>query len=246
MGEVFFMVAVLPVVGHARNFSLYFSATGLGAETELKDIFGKFENVVGKTTLDELVKVTGKVLENEVSSILKSHNLNEDFPIYVQLFWASMLPLLTKFSTSMMLSKVEDFKELGISLAEEITRRLRSTQSIYAEDLVYSLSVLIDHDLWVFDKVAVYGLEGLFDRLTKRAEREVTEASGYLAYLVFAWFSASSAILGLVRDYREENLGILVSWSKHYAREVDAYIDTLDLLVDDETYNELRETGVAK
>ena len=48
--------------------------------------------------------------------------------------------------------------------------------------------------------------------------------------------TAINATLFEIVPYNKENLGILVDWAKHYASELDAYIDTVNLLVTDEYY----------
>ena len=38
----------------------------------------------------------------------------------------------------------------------------------------------------------------------------------------------------------------MAQWCKEYAKEVEAYIDTLDIIVKDEVYEELIELGIIK
>ena len=38
----------------------------------------------------------------------------------------------------------------------------------------------------------------------------------------------------------------MAQWCREYAREVENYIDTLDILVKDDVYEELRELGIIK
>ena len=65
-------------------------------------------------------------------------------------------------------------------------------------------------------------------------------------YTTFTWLSASAAVLELVRDYSERNRDTLALWSKEYAEELNTYIDTLDTLLDEETYNELVKLGIVR
>jgi len=239
----------MPVIGHARNVSLPVSAMNLAnLETRrLRELLGRAERVLGKDLVLELVAAVRRGVEGEGSLILNSPSLVEDFPLRAQLFWARVLEPLTKLSLRMSLyaaeRRAEEFKEVEVEAAKEVTKALRSTARPSVEDLVYALSALIDHDFWVVDKIGKYGVNGLLERLAKRAQVEVLEASTHIAHLTFTWASASWAVLGLTSNYREDNLETLISWSREYAREVDAYIDTLDLLVDDEAYEELVKEG---
>ncbi len=52
-------------------------------------------------------------------------------------------------------------------------------------------------------------------------------------------------MLGTVEEYREVNRDKLTKWSREYAEGLDAHIDTLDLLINDEAYEMLKEEGIA-
>ena len=72
------------------------------------------------------------------------------------------------------------------------------------------------------------------------------QLSGYLRYLFFAWTSATSAILKLVERYKEENRDTLVKWCRTYKEEVEGYIDTLDTLLDDESYDAIKKLDIVR
>ncbi len=141
---------------------------------------------------------------------------------------------------------INDFSRVELELGKELARSIRSTNYPRAEDLIYALSILIEHDQWVMDNMVRHGFDGLMSRINKRALNEAGEASAYLMATMFAWYSATNAVLGIVKEFRRENLDTLAQWSRAYAEELDAYIDTLDLLISDETYKALREEGVIK
>jgi len=65
-------------------------------------------------------------------------------------------------------------------------------------------------------------------------------------YLTFTWLSSTAALLGIVKNYREENRDKMAQWRREYANEVEDYIDTLDILVKDEVYEKLAELGIVK
>jgi hypothetical protein len=109
------------------------------------------------------------------------------------------------------------------------------------EDLIYSMSILIDRDIWVIEKMSKYGLEELIKKMIERAKDISIDFINTTINLTFAWLSAISAILNIVKKYNEENLNKIIELSLELSKELDSYLDTLDLLVDDETYEELRE-----
>jgi len=104
---------------------------------------------------------------------------------------------------------------------------------------VYAMSVLVDRDIWILRKTAELGFENLVKKLIERDLRLVLEFANYTAYLTFAWISATSVVLHIVEEYRRENLNTLTSWSKTYAEEVESYLDTMNILLDDKTYEEI-------
>ena len=241
---------VVPALYHAHSVSFPASATSMGSLRRVEpSLLDRARRVL--VGVDELVREVRGSLGEEVSAVLSSHDLARDFPLYAVRFWSRILPPLVRYSFEALrraeVSRdfIEEFREVEVGLAREVARELRSTRRSGAEDLVYALSVMVDHDLWVLEKVSSYGLEGFMDRLIERCSGELAEASAHLVYLVFSWTASSSAILGLTR-YREDNLRTLISWCRGYAEEVDDYVETLDLLADDEAYRDLMESGVVK
>jgi len=103
------------------------------------------------------------------------------------------------------------------------------------------MSILIDRDIWVIEKMSKYGLEELIKKLIERAKEISIGFINTTINLTFAWLSAISAILNIVKKYNEENLNKIIDLSLELSKELDSYLDTLDLLLDDETYEELRE-----
>ena len=62
----------------------------------------------------------------------------------------------------------------------------------------------------------------------------------------FTWLATAATVLDITKDYKEENRDKMAQWCKEYAKEVEAYIDTLDIIVKDEVYEELIELGIIK
>ena len=94
--------------------------------------------------------------------------------------------------------------------------------------------------------MARLGLEELVKRLASKVPDAVLQFAVYSMYLAFAWASATVAVLGIVKEYSESNRDALARWSHEYAKEVEGYIDTLDLFLDDEVYSDLLELGAIK
>ncbi len=85
------------------------------------------------------------------------------------------------------------------------------------------------------------------DILEKGVEAiEVPRIRSWGREIVFALVSATSAVLGLVKEFKEANRDALAMWCREYAKKVENYIDTLDLLLDDEVYEGLVELGIIK
>lgn len=59
--------------------------------------------------------------------------------------------------------------------------------------------------------------------------------------LGFACVAATSAVLGLVDLFSEANRDAFADWCGEYAHEVEDYIDTIDVLLDDDAYREFVE-----
>ncbi|MGC9015147.1 MAG: hypothetical protein ACP5KW_12295, partial [Thermoproteota archaeon] len=134
------------------------------------------------------------------------------------------------------------FKESYNTLAKE----LRATGCENVEDLVYAMSIVFDHDLWVIDRIREVGIEAFMNKLIERAPCELYETSGYYLYLLFSLFSSMAAVLNMVDTYKKENLSTLILWAKSYASELDLYLDTLDVFLSDETYKGLISEGIIK
>jgi hypothetical protein len=199
-----------------------------------------------------MLKELEEALKGPVQRILNSPNLSADFPLEVYSFLSVVAKPLSQFSVYSLNKVFSDekaygefsklFKELYNTLAKE----LRATGCENAEDLVYAMSIVFDHDLWVIDKVREVGIEAFTNKLVERAPRELYETSGYYLYLLFSLFSSMTAILKLVDTYKKENLSTLIIWARSYAEELDLYLDTLDLFLSDETYKELVSEGIIK
>lgn len=201
--------------------------------------------------LPEIEEVIREAVKEEVSAALNDPNLEETFGWYMVAFAFRIMSPLVRSSLHVLrgLETVEneDVEELvreEETMYKRLAEEIRATGYKHAEELVYGLSVIADHDVWVLRKVKKYGIEGLLRRLGERALMETVEASRCLAALLFTWFSATAALFNLVDKFREENRDTLAKWSKELAEELDAYIDTLDLLISDEDYEALKEVGL--
>ena len=198
----------------------------------------RLRNMLGDTT-EKIAKALEESLSSEIAQALNTKNIEKDFPTLAEKFWLRIsLPLLelNQKITPLPSDKLKELMELEKEAARETAKLIRDTGYRYAEDLVYGLSAMIDYDAWLLEKLSQFGLEKLADTLRHRGLQETLQISIYTRYLLFAWISATSALLKLLEEYREENRDALAKWSRTYAEEVEAYIDTLDTLLDDEAY----------
>ena len=203
-----------------------------------KEAIYKLEELLEKEVIQDLVNRLEAGRE-EIEKVLNSKDLEKDFPLLsISFFFKIAQPL---FKISLILKErsecVEDLKKLALIMAKV----LRESSHPRKEDLIYLMSILIDRDIWVIEKMSKYGLEELIKKITERAKDISIGFINAAINLTFAWLSAISAILNIVKKYNEENLNKIIELSLELSKELDSYLDTLDLLLDDETYEELRE-----
>jgi hypothetical protein len=203
-----------------------------------KEAIYKLEELLEKEVIQDLVNRLEAGRE-EIEKVLNSKDLEKDFPLLsISFFFKIAQPL---FKISLILKErpeyIEDLKKLALIMAKV----LRESSHPRKEDLIYSMSILIDRDIWVIEKMSKYGLEELIKKLIERAKEISIGFINTTINLTFAWLSAISAILNIVKKYNEENLNKIIDLSLELSKELDSYLDTLDLLLDDETYEELRE-----
>lgn len=212
----------------------------------------ELRELVEERLLKELEEAFEEALNGPIRRILNSPSLSVDFPLEVYSFLSVVAKPLNQFSVYS-LNKVSsnekaygEFNKLFKELYNNLAKELRATGYENIEDLVYAMSIVFDHDLWVINKVHDMGIEAFTNKLIERAPRELYETSGYYMYLLFSLFSSMAAVLNLVDTYKKENLSTLIFWAKSYADELDLYLDTLDLFLSDETYEELVSEGIIK
>ncbi len=214
------------------------------------DVFNNVREFLGEYYISRLVTTIEESLKVDVHEMLNvdHEKLLEVFQYYVDNFWSRISNILEDFIETLFKKSNRDtikrFRVLMLNVARSIARTLRSTGHKYSEDLVYVYSILVDHDLWIMKKIIKYGIEGLIKRLIERAEQETIEAIKYLKITSYSWITATSAILNIARQYKEENITLLTKIAKDHAKELDTYIDTIDLLITDETYRHLIELGI--
>jgi hypothetical protein len=203
---------------------------------------------VGRGLSIKLTKVFTGALKNEVANILNSTEAGSAFPHLSAKFWARMaLPMLefneAIFSSPALLDEfIINVKELS-----KITAKLmRKSEYRKIEDLVYGLATLVDHDRGVAGKISATGFDDLARKLSERALETTLSFAQCSMDLAFAWVSAASAALGVVREYRRENMDYLAGLCRELANKLDSYMETLDMVVDDELYEDLVRLGVVE
>lgn len=205
----------------------------------------KLSELIGLSAYDKLID---DILKNDIPNILTSNDVNKALIDSLPLFKFKIMGLLLQTSVNLFENKrikLDEVIELWKEFAKNVADALRSSNNRNAEDLVYSYSILIDQDIWVINKVKEYGLDGFLRRISDRASQEASEMPSHMILLLFAWLSAVAAIFRLVNQFKEENAEELIRISKRETEELDLYIDTLDLLISDDSYKALKESGMS-
>jgi len=247
-------MSAVAIYGHEliRGFGLPL-VSGLSEDVYVEDIRSvvkRFRELIGEDLAKEFDKVFSEALRNEVSRSLSTDNLEQEIHLLVGKFRARIaLPLaeLTQLTLSHADRAVSDeFINLEEKLATALTELIRRSGYEYAENLVYGLSVLIDRDRWIIKKTSELGIDGFINRVLDRDPKAFMEFAAYTMYLTFTWVASTAALLGVVKNYKDENRDKMARWYRGYAKEIEDYIDTLDILVKDDVYKELLELGIVK
>jgi hypothetical protein len=203
---------------------------------------------VGRGLSIKLTKVFTGALKNEVANILNSTEAGSAFPHLSAKFWARMALPMLEFNEAIFSSPalLDEFI-INVEELSKITAKLmRKSEYRNIEDLVYGLATLVDHDRWVAGKISATGFDDLARKLSERALETTLSFAQCSMDLAFAWVSAASAALGVVREYRRENMDYLAGLCRELANKLDSYMETLDMVVDDELYEDLVRLGVVE
>ncbi|WP_048056986.1 hypothetical protein [Vulcanisaeta moutnovskia] len=118
---------------------------------------------IPRDLMDSALSAFRDVLDNEVRTVLSADNLSNAFLTNLSTFTVKIInPIirLTQYvSSNIGLGRISinDFSRAELGLGRELTRLIRSTNYPRAEDLIYALSILIEHDQWVIDNMVRYG-----------------------------------------------------------------------------------------
>ena len=217
---------------------------------DIRDVVKRFKEFIGEDLVRELDKIFSEALRNEISKALSTDKLEHEIHLLIEKFWARMALPLAELTQSI-LSRInrttlDEFIDLEEKLGIALAKLIKESKYKFAEDLVYGLSVLIDRDRWVIEKVSELGIDGFIKRVIDRDPKAFMEFANYTIYLTFTWVASTVALLGIVKNYRDENRDKMSQWCREYAKEVEDYIDTLDILLKDEVYKELLKLGTVK
>ena len=213
---------------------------------EIAEIFG--------ANVGELERAYSTILSKAVVPLLRAEpgELADVFQGKLPVFATYTTLLLSNFSLVRiyvrcpedapgLLRRVAEFeKELYRSYARALDER-SAEAGVSFEGVEYAVAQLFDYDLWILKKIGELGPEGFLELLMERAYEEACSMHGYLLALLYAVTAVNAAIFGLVAEYNEESLEVLVGWAERYARELDAWVDTVNLLVTEECYEALEE-----
>jgi len=214
------------------------------------DVAKRFREFIGEGLAKELDRVFSEALRNEVSRALSTDKLEHEIHLLVEKFWARIAFPLAELTQSMLSPidriTLDEFIDLEEKLGIALTKLIRRSGYEFAEDLVYGLSVLIDRDRWIIEKVSELGIDEFIKRVIDRDPKAFMEFATYTMYLTFTWVASTAALLGIVKNYKDDNRHKMAQWCRGHAKEVEDYIDSLDILVKDDVYEELLELGIVK
>ncbi|WP_460125963.1 hypothetical protein [Stetteria hydrogenophila] len=214
---------------------------------------GGLEEIIGGEALEMLLEALGEAVEGEARIALSMDpaGLEAELPRLTARFWATIHKPLLEAGEALLAAAaspgvLDEVARPEREAARELAGILRGTGYRRAGDLVRGLAALVDRDLWLTRWLGRLGPEGLRARLAGRGLRELLEFTDCTLRLLFAWTAAAAPLLGLIREYREDSRDALAELAGRLAGEVEDYIDTLDLLLDDEAYEDLVKMGVVK
>ncbi len=203
--------------------------------------------VAGSHVLAELERVFNEAVREEISKGLKTDRLEVEFELLAERFAARLSSVLAELGFKLLGSvnrrMVDSIREAEVEVASEIASAIRSSGYGRGEDLIRALAVMVEYDLWLLDRVSRHSLQEFTFKVFTRAREAALGLTHALSRLHFAVAAALAALMGIIREYRPENLDYLVSQALKYAEEVDLYMDTLDVILDDEAYKEASELG---
>lgn len=174
----------------------------------------------------------------------------EEMPLIFRdamLFRWECVVLLANFSLTKLHVRMSSLLRKTAKLYEEICesyiKHIKDKceeKGIPSEDVKSAALQLFDYDLWLLGKVTELGMNEFLKALLTYASDEIKHMSAYLIALSLTLMAIDAGVSEWV-PCNVENLKILVSWAKHYAKELDSYLDTVDLLITNECREVLEE-----
>jgi len=179
-------------------------------ENSIRHIVLKFRELIGEELAEKLDNALDEALKNEISRALNTDKLDEELYLLVEKFWIRIASQLSQVN-DMLLGSIDkgflrELVELEKKIGETLAGMIRRTNYRYSEELVYGLSSLIDYDKWVIGKISQLGIDAFVKKLIDRAPQTFIEFINLALYLIFTWLASTVAILGIVKEYREENM----------------------------------------
>jgi len=171
----------------------------------------------------------------EMLPVFSFHVVSAVFPVFSNIFLKSDVREVKACLRKLMNFEKEFFEEFKSVLVEKA-----ALYGLDSDSVVKIHAAVIDYDLWIIESVLETGFYGFLRRLSERAEEEVSGLVKYFYSLLYVVMCVDS-VLFKNTPYRKDVLEILIDWGSRYAEEVEDYLDTLSLLVSDETYKVLAD-----
>jgi len=218
--------------------------------------------LLGADILDSMLRAVEGGVREEVSRVLNADDIEREFDKLALKFSTRLLVpaldvnvkifkkiIFKEDSESPDLGLINEIAEIEKGLVRELAGLLRGTGYAQAENLVRGLSVLAEYDLWYLRRLSEYSEYTLsislrdLEGMARDALGDVMVMQLYLFHTLFACTSAVLAVAGIVERFREGNRDALAARCREYAEELDAYIDTVDTLLDKEAREALKRLG---
>lgn len=224
--------------------------------TGLQNIQGiellKFKKLVGEEVFERAIRAYDELFKMVIEPLLlispekfegKFLELQPTFVAYLsQIVTITTLSILERSRMEpQLLKRLVEFERDTFRVVKQLVCQ-KGADILGKEDvetLVGATATLFDYDLWVLSKIEECGLEGLIKRVESYKET-VMEMVSHLLHACHASYIALYGVVFFIDAYKLENLRKAISLLWKYSREVDDYVDTVNILITPAFYEEIK------
>jgi len=232
----------MPILVLAPSPSLL-EASLLGDVAELEELIPELKEVSRKLRLVKemycrpLLIVEAEKLKEYFTGMLQAFTYH--FSSIIAFTFSGLL-LRPEGDVSLLLRRLMKLERENFSRLKWVLEEKSLAYNLDPHSIVEMHAAVVDCSLWAISSTLENGLQGFLDKLSKRAGRELAELVSYLHHLMYVVLAIDLVLLEDASHHRDV-LETLVSWGSSYADEVESYLDTLSLLISDESYKALAD-----